>query len=400
MNSRKVTAIILAAAMTVTSALPAFAAEAEAAAVDIDAAAVAIDTEAEESSEAQAADTLPAGVEISGIGEVAVPEGVDLGMDLENAECTPVTQEEMDAFKQFLAENPAAVKETVDAAGTDVEAQTLTGGDIYTFSGYKWVGWNYTHWNYRVRVFWNNGAYKYTGKKVKPITYLFDVTSTSDDNLTTNNQLKEGRDYKLVLKNAKNASASASFVVKGKGKYKHVNTAAKKSWPVLYYTIAALNFEDADITIPDYAVPYKAGKVQMTKPKLAFLGSNKLSKNDYSIEFPDQSKSGAYEALGSYTVTIKPGRSGNITGSKKVTLIVSDKPQARKFKVKYTKKQYASGSGVKPNVEVTFKKTPLTQGKDYKVSYANNVYPGKGLIIIQGIGEYTGTVVKMFKIKS
>ncbi len=409
MNSRKVTAIILAAAMTVTSALPAFAAEADAAAIDIDAAAVATDIEAEAEPEAvaQAAET-PEGVGLSGSGEVVLPGSSEAavptepGKDGSYEECIPMTTEEIQAFVNSSATAEDNGSLSIASMANGEASIASVEGIKYHFTGWKWEGFKYTSWNVYYCVVYENAGYSYTGKKVKPLCSVHQLTSFADEP-TLSNLLTEGKHYKLILKNAKNANGGAWFRVKGKGKHSKLDTMSKSLKPSpkkLTYTINSITFDNTNITIPDYSVAYKAGKTQMKKPTYAYIGSTKLSKKDYLVEFTDMGKSGSYESPGSYAVTIKPGTTGNITGSKKITLTVSDKPQARKFKVKYAKKQYASGSGVKPSVEVTFKKTPLTQGKDYKVSYANNVYPGKGLIIIQGIGEYTGTVVKMFKIKS
>ncbi len=44
--------------------------------------------------------------------------------------------------------------------------------------------------------------------------------------------------------------------------------------------------------------------------------------------------------------------------------------------------------------------TPLTLGKDYTVSYQNNLMPGTATVIFTGIGKYTGTVKRTFKIRA
>lgn len=41
----------------------------------------------------------------------------------------------------------------------------------------------------------------------------------------------------------------------------------------------------------------------------------------------------------------------------------------------------------------------LTAGKDYRVSYKNNINPGTATVTITGIGDYTGSVSKAFTIK-
>ena len=61
--------------------------------------------------------------------------------------------------------------------------------------------------------------------------------------------------------------------------------------------------------------------------------------------------------------------------------------------------QYYTGKAVKPAPTVKYNDiTTLQNGRDYTVTYANNVKVGTAKITIKGIGNYTGTVTKTFKI--
>ena len=61
--------------------------------------------------------------------------------------------------------------------------------------------------------------------------------------------------------------------------------------------------------------------------------------------------------------------------------------------------QYYTGKAVKPAPTVKYNDiTTLQNGRDYTVTYANNVKIGTAKITIKGIGNYTGTVTKTFKI--
>lgn len=57
-----------------------------------------------------------------------------------------------------------------------------------------------------------------------------------------------------------------------------------------------------------------------------------------------------------------------------------------------------TGSEIKQNISVTYKGKALTEGKDYEVSYSNNVDVGKASISVKGIGDYKGTVTYSFEI--
>ena len=58
-----------------------------------------------------------------------------------------------------------------------------------------------------------------------------------------------------------------------------------------------------------------------------------------------------------------------------------------------------TGKAITQKVEVTTADgLVLTLGKDYRVSYSNNVNPGTATVTITGCGNYTGEIVKTFKI--
>ena len=63
----------------------------------------------------------------------------------------------------------------------------------------------------------------------------------------------------------------------------------------------------------------------------------------------------------------------------------------------YTKDVY-TGNKKKPKVTVKYNGKKLKSGKDYSVSYKNNVNPGKAKVIVKGKGKFTGTVTKTCKI--
>jgi hypothetical protein len=58
----------------------------------------------------------------------------------------------------------------------------------------------------------------------------------------------------------------------------------------------------------------------------------------------------------------------------------------------------ANGSQFKPGVAVSFYGMPLTEGVDYTVTYGENINPGKGTVIITGVGNYPGSQTITFTI--
>lgn len=70
-----------------------------------------------------------------------------------------------------------------------------------------------------------------------------------------------------------------------------------------------------------------------------------------------------------------------------------------KAKVSGIKASYAyNGKAKKPKVTVKLDKKTLKKDTDYTVSYVNNKKTGKATVKIKGIGNYTGTIKKTFKI--
>ena len=53
--------------------------------------------------------------------------------------------------------------------------------------------------------------------------------------------------------------------------------------------------------------------------------------------------------------------------------------------------QYATGAAVQPQVSVSLDDGVLENGRDYTVSYEDNVNPGTGYVIVEGTGNFTGS---------
>ena len=64
-----------------------------------------------------------------------------------------------------------------------------------------------------------------------------------------------------------------------------------------------------------------------------------------------------------------------------------------------TGKEY-TGYAIKPQLEVYYGMDKLTAGKDYSISYRNNLSVGTATVIIRGRGEYSGTLTKTFVLTS
>ena len=67
-------------------------------------------------------------------------------------------------------------------------------------------------------------------------------------------------------------------------------------------------------------------------------------------------------------------------------------------KISGVKAQTYTGSAIKPKPVVTLDGKELTRNVDYKVSYSNNKKIGTATMTVKGIGDYTGSAKKTFKI--
>lgn len=60
--------------------------------------------------------------------------------------------------------------------------------------------------------------------------------------------------------------------------------------------------------------------------------------------------------------------------------------------------QRYTGEAVKPAITLSYGKTTLVEGKDFKAEFTNNVQPGTATVKLTGIGNYTGTREATFRI--
>lgn len=90
------------------------------------------------------------------------------------------------------------------------------------------------------------------------------------------------------------------------------------------------------------------------------------------------------------------------TGESRLTSEINDELYNIKnadITLKYTSYTY-NGSYKKPTVTVKMNGKTLVKNTDYEVSYSNNKNVGTGLVTITGIGEYTGSTKRSFKINA
>ncbi|MBD5520052.1 MAG: hypothetical protein HDR03_02300 [Lachnospiraceae bacterium] len=252
--------------------------------------------------------------------------------------------------------------------------------------------------------------YIYTGAKVEPKVEVYNYGRL----------LTVGTDYTVKYKNNVNAGTNASLTVSGKGNF---SGAAN----VITFTIKPAS-------IASVAYPESMTVAVNTKVAPAIMhGTKKLANNkDFTLEGEELDAKGKYATAGDYTLTVK-GK-GNYDESSSATIYVKvvEKSAVKKLNVKVdtkTKLNYgefsvesisdlvvkpaadsgedeattqAEGdeSGVAPIITVADKSgTVLTEDKDFVIYTASSLNDaGTVKFTVVGMGDYSGTVNKSFKI--
>ena len=203
--------------------------------------------------------------------------------------------------------------------------------------------------------------YIYTGKEITPKVEIEGLT--------------EGVDYTVSYKNNIEVG-QGSIVVKGIGKYS--GTVEKT------FTIK----DPTKIDIATLPISLSAAKTDYTgRQRPVRVRISGLTQGiDYNVRYENNVN------VGDATVIIT-GK-GNYTGTVTKTYIIYRKMSTLSPSLESDKYEY-DGKEKTPKVTIE----GLTEGKDYTVSYSNNVNVGEATVTIKGIAPYyTGTITKTFTI--
>ena len=218
----------------------------------------------------------------------------------------------------------------------------------------------------------------YTGKVISPaisISYL-------------GNKMVEGKDYKYTSKPSVKDAGSYTFKIQGIGGY----TGTKS----LTYTVKPASIVKA--SFKDGTAVY-TGKEFTPSLTATFSGTQLKAGTDYTVN-PAKVKN-----VGNYSLTIT-GK-GNFTGKTTVSFTVKKKAEnitpaakmdLRDKELTLPDREY-TGKPILPIIRISEDNTTLKEGCDYTiVSCTNNTNRGTAKVTIKGIGSYTGTVEKTFRI--
>lgn len=227
----------------------------------------------------------------------------------------------------------------------------------------------------------------YTGKAIKPDVRVYDGEK----------RLKAGKDYAVSYKNnikandVSQTAAAPTVTVKGKGNYTGTETAA--------FNILPISLNDTSVITESIITAYN-GKLQKKVPTVTYNGKKLANNRDFTVSYPDleQDKPEAYIEADTYDILLTAKEGGNFTGTRKVEFVITNSVLMNKASIKKIPNQTYTGSSVVPDIAVTMKKEPLTEGIDYTVSYTDNTEIGTATVTLTGTGKYVGTKKATFKI--
>lgn len=196
-------------------------------------------------------------------------------------------------------------------------------------------------------------------------------------------ELKQGVDYTVSGKNNVDAGENALITVTGTGNYTGVR---ERPFEILPRSIA-----DGECTIPDQVYTGADITPDVTlKVGTAILVSGK----DYTVSYEDNRNVTTEEKKASAIIKAI----GNYTGK----LVVPFEITAREItaeNVEDIEAQEYTGSQIRPSVVVKIGDTVLAEGRDYDVTYSNNVdKTDSAKAVVTGKGNYKGQVTKLFEI--
>ncbi len=221
----------------------------------------------------------------------------------------------------------------------------------------------------------------YNGKAQQP-----EVKLTYKEGSDTQ-ELVKGTDFKVTYTNNTNAG-EATVKVEGTGNFTGTIT---ETFTINPYAMEKLEtVAIADQTYTGEALTPDVSLYRITKEEGKADTRTQLSKTtDFTAEYSNNVNAG--------TATIRVTGQGNYTGTVSVQFTI--RPQEISgVSFANAENQTYTGAALKPEYIGTFKKQTIENGKDYTVTYEDNINVGTAKVTIAGKGNFTGTVNKSFRI--
>ena len=240
------------------------------------------------------------------------------------------------------------------------------------------IGDNYT--DSTVKVTLSDYSVEYTGEPITPMVRVTEINAPYTE-------LKQNIDYQFEYED--NVDAGTAYVNTW-GDPKQSKYAGNVSVP---FEITPKSISDDDVAVASVAdTTYTREAIEPT-PVVTWNGKELIAGEDFNYVYKNN------KDAGTATVTIEG--TGNFTGSKSVDFEIRRKDisgVASDIKIADVPDQIYTGKASEPKPEITWNDVALDSRSDYTLTYDHNIELGEATVTIEGIGNYTGTVVKKFNI--
>lgn len=202
------------------------------------------------------------------------------------------------------------------------------------------------------------------GKLIEPT-----VTVTSKNG----KELSQGRDYLLSFVISADGTSGRAYAV-GIGSYTGIASGSFK--------LSGIDISDFDITVLQDRFEYTGYEITPDVTITDANGNTLREYFDYTLKYKNNVLNGRAtviaEGKGVYTGTVSAGFDISPADISSAVIILGNDSFG------YT------GSAIKPGITVSFGGLTLKKGTDYTVSYSNNTNIGRGYVVINGIGSFSG----------
>ena len=169
-------------------------------------------------------------------------------------------------------------------------------------------------------------------------------------------------------------------------------------------TFTLVEIKGTDVTIDGTSFPYTGEEIRPAVT-VTVEGKTLIAGTDYAVEYANNLLPGTGTVMvrGIATASETLGYTGEVRIDFTIEAIPEEEPAAVEIKHEHVtingKEFIYTGKEIRPEIAVTVEGKTLTAGKDYTLTYRDNVEIGTGKAIVTGTGDYTGTVEVKFTIR-
>ena len=223
-------------------------------------------------------------------------------------------------------------------------------------------------------------ASKFTVASISDKTYNGEAKKPTPKVTFKSKKLVVGRDYKLSYSSNK-AAGKAKVTITGQGNFTGTKSV---SFKILRKSLAKAKV--AKISSKTYR-----GSAFYPTPQVTLGGKKLKAWRDFEVSYSNNLSAG--------TAKVKIKGTGNYKESKTVSFSIGKASLSGASISSVGSKKYTGGA-IEPKPTVTWKGSKLKLGRDYVLSYSNNVNAGTATVTARGIGNFSGAKATNFTIQA